>query len=711
MEQSRAREPYIYRIPALDSGLVSSVSARLLHEDTGVTSDILNLTYEYPGILTKRRGTNLEFVGVEGETIGIFEWEKTSTQEIELIMAKRVGEEIGFHYLIGTDPSESWGLIGSEMFSDGEVDMVGFADQLVVAHSGETLMSWDGEGGFTKNLGASNSQLETFFPYDNNDLRFESVANSYEDNHIQIEFVDHVGATDISMSGDQTEEDPLVITVRPATDDVQNQKMWLFLDNPTGGYYQLGDVFGFRKIDHDATMQEIEDALKDLYGENKIAGIEASAESGKDYIIEFSGMTNSYLRINTASLEWDSEITPEPNPGVGEEVKYVPKKITATANDIITAWEAYTDLNDIVAISNVSGSNGTNTVDRMTKRSMVGGYDAVSGKFLENFRGRLVLFGDESNPNLLRGSHSGDPTLWDPHARGSNAFELFVGPDDGSRVTGVLEFRDVGLLIGKDDSLYGLFGYTRANFVVDVLDSQKGVVSHGSMGYIRPYAFFVSHDGIYRYSSGTIPENITIPIQEIFDEEVDLNRLEEVTACVIERKYIVTLPAVEGDDIVLVYYVDGERWSRWTEPAGKHYSLSRDIPRGLIYTKEDDKGVYIYGDLTGKDGAEDFPCEVSTLELSAHAPELDKYFGEVYFVFRKGEEDYTVTAEVIIDDDYTNVIANTETIPAGGKSQAVLRAVVGREGRFMTLKVSNTDGSRSFGLMSIVYTCRPQGVL
>ena len=708
IEQSRSDAPYIYRIPSLDAGLGNSVSARLVREDAGVAGNISNLTFEYPGIVTKRRGTSKILEDTPGIIRGLYEWEKTSTRETYIIVAIENGDNLDL-YFWNEDNSE-WSLIIGEL-SLSEIDMVGFADQLIIANPGELLMSWDGDT-VSENLGASKSYLETFFPYSDNDLRFESTAAGITGNYIQIEFVkptEEQAEVTITTSGAQAEGDPLVITVKPAWNDAVPHKMWLFLDNPIGGTFQVGDPFGYRLLDYNATAQNIEDALKELYGEDKIVSVGPSTDEDKDFIIEFTGMVNSYLRLDSTSLEYEEEA--DPDPSVGLEQEYIPSQIVSTANDIITKWDVTEAVNDIVSVENITDSDGTGIVDTMTKRAMIEGYDAVSGRFLEIFRGRLILIGDEATPNLLRGSHTGDPTLWNPHARGSNAFELYVGPDDGSRVTGALEFGDGGLLIGKDTSIYGLFGYTRANFIVDVLDSHKGVNSHESMGYIRPYAFFVSHDGVYRYSSGSIPENITLPIQEIFDNEVDLDKLSKTSATVVGRNYIVSLPAIEGDNIVLVYYVDGERWSRWTEPNGSYFSSHRESPRGCLFAKEDSQEVLLYGTLDGRDRDADFPCEITTLELAANSPEIDKYFGEVYFVFRKGEQDYTVNAEVVVDDDYTNTIAMEEVIPSGDKKQVVLRAVIGREGRFITLRISSTGKGMSFGLMSIIYTLRPQGVL
>ena len=702
------QELRIHRVNNLDGGLISSISSRLLDQSAGMVGDIRNLSFDYPGIVNKRRGTENTFSSITGAIKGLFEFEKTSDNTSYVVIA--VEHEGSLSYLYwDVDTSEWVSIIGG--LNTAEPDFASFADQLVIANPEESLASWDGDT-FSSTLGAAKAKLETFFVYSNNDLIFTAKEAGVNGNYIRIKIIEpevDTATPSVATEGAQTSASPLLITITPAWNDVVPHKMKLFLDSPTGGQYQIGDPFGYRLLDYDATAATIETKLKEVYGSDKITSVEASVEVDVDFIITFNGVVNSYLRADFSGLEYADPETASPE--VSEEQEYQDSEIVSTANEIKAMLEADATVNNLLDIEHISGSDGSGVVTTMRERALTGGYDAVKGAYLELFRGRLLLAGDSDDPNLLKGSHTGDPSLWDPSASGSNAFEMYVGPDDGTSITGLLELGDGGVLIGKHKSIYGLFGYTRDNFVVDLVDSQRGVVNHASMAFVKPYGLFVSSSAVYRYEAGSLPENISIPIQEIFEEEVDQTKLDQCSAVVRDREYILSLPAKEGDNIVLVYYVDGNRWTRWSEPTGKYFSDYSTVKDGFLYAPEEGTQVVLFGSDRGKDKGTAFESYLTTVELDAGLPEIDKYFGDLYIIFRTAEEDYNVSVEVTLNDNYNNVIATEEVIPGNSRKQKVLRVVVGREARFMEVTVRNEDGSKDFNPLAVLFTYRNMGVL
>lgn len=703
------QELRIHRINNLDGGLISSVSSRLLDQSGGMMSDIRNISFEYPGIVTKRLGTEEVFDEVDGIINGLFEFEKTSEDESYVVIAHNHADDLV--YLYWDTELEVWTVI-KDTNTIAEPGFISFADQLVIANPEESLISWNGTD-VVDNLGASKASLETFFVYSNNDLIFTAKEDGRDGNYIRIKIEEpeeETASPSVATSGTQTSDDPIIITITPAWNDVVPHKMSLFLDSPTGGTFQIGDPFGYRVVDYGITAVDLEDKLKEVYGEDTVVSVETSAEIDIDFIITFAdNLVNSYLRANFSGLEYAEES--DPSPEIEEYQAYKDSEIVSTAVEIKTMLEAAPTVDGLLDIAHISGSDGSGVVTTMRERALTGGYDAVSGNFMEHFRGRILLAGNKEQPNLLRGSHTGDPSLWDPGDPGSNSFELFVGPDDGTSITGMLELGDGGVLIGKHKSIYALFGYTRDNFVIDLVDSQRGVVNHASMGFVKPFGIFVSPSGVFRYQAGDLPENISLPIQEIFEEEVDKTQLAKCSAMVRNREYILTLPAKEGSDIVLVYYVDGNRWSRWTEPSGRYFTDYSETLEGFLYAKEDDNTVRLYGSARGKDIGVSFETYLTTVELDAGLPEIDKYFGDLYIIFRTAKEDYQVSVEVTLNDNYNKTIATNEVIPSGGKKQKVLRVPVGREARFMEVTLTHSQGVESFSPLSIVYTYRTMGVL
>jgi len=162
---------------------------------------------------------------------------------------------------------------------------------------------------------------------------------------------------------------------------------------------------------------------------------------------------------------------------------------------------------------------------------------------------------------------------------------------------------------------------------------------------------------------------------------------------------------------ILVYYVDGNRWTRWSEPTGKYFSDYSTVKDGFLYAPEEGTQVVLFGSDRGKDKGTAFESYLTTVELDAGLPEIDKYFGDLYIIFRTAEEDYNVSVEVTLNDNYNNVIATEEVIPGNSRKQKVLRVVVGREARFMEVTVRNEDGSKDFNPLAVLFTYRNMGVL
>ncbi len=370
--------------------------------------------------------------------------------------------------------------------------------------------------------------------------------------------------------------------------------------------------------------------------------------------------------------------------------------ITSTGTNVRSAIQNHSGANALVEVAHVPGSDGSHAVTEMSERVLIGGFDAVKGKFITEYRLRAII----ADGSQIRLSHTGDPHLWSPTVVGSNAVEAYVSPDDGEEISGVLGMGDGGVLIGKPSSLYGLFGYKRENFVIDKLDPNVGVASHRSMKFSRPHGYFVSWDGVYRVQPGGVPEMISRPIKEYLDEHVDFERMDESVAFMYERMYMVSIPGKEGT-VVFGWHTLFDRPFVWTEPSDM--SVIAKIGDVLHFGKHTETGIYEIVPGSFMDYATDpVEAEVLTLELDANHPEVEKDIGELYVICRIAEEDYDIFVDVYVDGKL--VIQNRQaTITGVNGRQFVVRVPVGKTARFMEVAVKN-DLDQQLSPMSIYYT-------
>lgn len=383
------------------------------------------------------------------------------------------------------------------------------------------------------------------------------------------------------------------------------------------------------------------------------------------------------------------------------------EKILSKASQVKSAIEAHSTAKTIVDVSYPSDSDGTREVTEMAERMLTGGYNAVKGKYLIEYRTRAVV----ADKNKLHVSHTGDPHLWSPGATGSNAMDVFVSPDDGEEISGLLNMGDGGILIGKPNSLYGLFGYKRDNFVVDLLDPSVGVSSHRTMIFSRPYAYWVWNTGVYRSQSGGTPERISYPIQELLDDIVDTNRIEESSALLYKRLYVLSLPLIGGGFVVVTFHLDHECWGLWTEPEGLVDVTVNNgqlifAMRGLITPARFAEDVFI-----DEHTEEIISSEITTIELDLGFPENEKDIGDLYLLFRGTGNPFCVDIDVFTDGcNKPSVTARDVELSGNEGMQVVLRLTVGKTARFIQLSVRN-NLDQQICPVSMSYTYQIKDVL
>lgn len=592
----------VFRVFALDAGMASSYSTRLLDQERGYTRLLKNLDMSLPGMLMKRPAVRLVVDnGTELTTTqpltGLHQFVKLSTEQKFLLAAHtdRVIRREGVvwtNLITGLDPGNP-------------VDFLTIADQVAFSNGVDNMYIWKGDGAVETDIGAEKATMRTFLMYENNDLRYTAKASGTGGNYIRVRYIkatSPTGSTTVQRTGTGTEDDPYFITVRLAWSEVE-----------------------------------------------------------------------------------------------GEEI------ISSTGANVRTAIMNHSASNALVEVEHVPGSDGSHAVLEMSERVLTGGYDAVKGKYLTEYRLRAVI----ADGSQIKLSHTGDPHLWSPNKVGSNAVEAYVSPDDGENISGLLSMGDGGILIGKPSSLYGLFGYKRENFVIDKLDPNIGIASNRSMAFSRPFGYFVGQDGVYRVQPGGIPEMISRPILEYYNEMVDTDKLDESVGFIYDKMYLVSLPGKNGT-ILFGWHTLFERPFIWTEPTG--ISAVAWVDKKLYYGKSTAQGIYeVVNGIFEDYGADAIIAEIQTLELDANFPEVEKDVGELYIIFRIADEDYEVYVDVYADGKL--VIENRHATVTGVKGrQFVVRVPVGKTGRFIEVALKN-DLKQQFTPMALYYTYQQKETL
>lgn len=330
--------------------------------------------------------------------------------------------------------------------------------------------------------------------------------------------------------------------------------------------------------------------------------------------------------------------------------------------------------------------------------------DVPIAKYMAEFRLRAVAAGMSGlDSSKIKLSHTGDPTKWDVEEQDSNAVEFYVSPDDGEAITGILNVGDGGLLIGKPTQLYGLFGYTRKDMAVDLLDSQIGSMSHKAMKFISPYAYFVDRNGIYRYMLGQSPEIISASIEQSYFSLVDRENLDKARSFIYKRYYVICLPTEDGW-LTLAYHVDQQKWIRWSLQIGEVCPVPTDYEGDVYFTQPNGGQLYrLTHEATTDAGGSPIELTVQLLDIDAESMETEKDFDVLYILVQCLSELYNLTVSYRVDNGRWHTLLDAYVDGAEG-DYAVLRVPVGKTGRFLKVRIENNIAGQDIALLGMSYT-------
>ncbi len=247
-------------------------------------------------------------------------------------------------------------------------------------------------------------------------------------------------------------------------------------------------------------------------------------------------------------------------------------------------------------------------------------------RFITELRGRIFAAGIGTDPLALRGSHVGDPTIWDETDVTKNAFLVYPGGEGA--ITSITTIEDI-ILIGKKYSLHMLVGTTIHDFQVIPVDTTIGIGSHWSVKHIRGSAYFVSSEGeIYSIEAGTRPERLSGPIQDII-RTVNISRIEEARAAVMEKyHYVVTLPVSVSSFITLIYDIIRRRWRMSDLHIGTS-AVSEEV-LGYCFTKPGGQQLYRLDPDSVDDDGVAVEAYVETMEYHFGAPKAEKELNNLW---------------------------------------------------------------------------------
>lgn len=188
-------------------------------------------------------------------------------------------------------------------------------------------------------------------------------------------------------------------------------------------------------------------------------------------------------------------------------------------------WSAITGLNDYSLTANF---DCTQTLGKLwcLNGIVVFSWDGTStatittaplGTLVGNFRNRVLIAGISGQKGRLRLSGELDGTDWTTGANSTSPANIAVGGvDDGLDIRSLMgTYQDVSL-IGKEDSLWGLYGFDRNDFQLREISREVGVIEDSSVREKNNCLYWLSKRGLEKFCGASI-ERISDPIRDQID--------------------------------------------------------------------------------------------------------------------------------------------------------------------------------------------------
>lgn len=203
-------------------------------------------------------------------------------------------------------------------------------------------------------------------------------------------------------------------------------------------------------------------------------------------------------------------------------------------------------------------------------------------RFVESTQGVLAFGGADGQPDLIVWSKPFFPAAV---PRGRNVFQVPSGASEG--LTGMVDFNG-RVLAFKRDSVYRAVLRDGA-VVYDKLTPDMGCVSHGSILTLQNQLYWVGEQGLCVYTGGGIPEWISARLETFFNDGLDQQAADRITAAVNRRRNQIVLAVRELGELYQSHRVTAE--------------LARvDVNPSHRFGRHDDPGLVCVASLRDRGG-------------------------------------------------------------------------------------------------------------
>jgi hypothetical protein len=161
-------------------------------------------------------------------------------------------------------------------------------------------------------------------------------------------------------------------------------------------------------------------------------------------------------------------------------------------------------------------------------------------------------------PNRIRWSHPSSPEDWAQQ----DYLDIEMG---GSRIRALKSFTD-HLLIFKDSSVWGLYGYDTESWQLVQVSNKSGTVSPTTVTSSETHCYYYSPNGrgaVYQIESGNRPQSISEPIRQVVTETMTVNN---VWLDWIANRLLCSLPWEFDDAPVTAPTMEGRRGRSGSTP-------------------------------------------------------------------------------------------------------------------------------------------------
>lgn len=255
-------------------------------------------------------------------------------------------------------------------------------------------------------------------------------------------------------------------------------------------------------------------------------------------------------------------------------------------------------------------SNGTDLkkFDGTTVSNLLpGGYAVtVNGYYITSHKNRLFCTSNRTTTLLFSALNKADD--W---ASANDAGSIEIDDNADQTITAIYSAND-RLFVFRDNSFYELLGTGPSNFRLIKVSSEVGAINNRSVVSINGVLYFAHYTGIYSYVSGSIPQKISTPIDNIRQLEyygtAHITDIRKSTVLGTDNSNLYLTTYVGSNGLITYYkqtYQFSPKVNQWTGFSPKNIQAFTMLNNDMYYATND-VNVYKMKDRDALD-TDDFP--------------------------------------------------------------------------------------------------------